>query len=162
MKLCGNCSRLIRERTKEEISNTDEFHKLLDINDNEIATNTGETRIDIQGRPFNWRAISRAYREQQNYTCECCGFGGDDLLNNYDKRYIHTHHIDGYALLNTHRNNLKSLCVLCHCKEDEHHESNFEKPRLKLELDSFVTKYRDVLIRIKNPYINDYIIDETT
>ena len=70
-----------------------------------------ERETDIFNRPLNWRSISRAYRLEQNYTCEECSFGVDDLDNNYDKRYIHTHHIDSFDLENTHRDNLKSVCV---------------------------------------------------
>lgn len=152
LNLCYNCQELL----SEDISNTEVFHNLLDLNDNEIETNTEETETDIFKRPLNWRSISKAYREEQNYTCEECGFGGNDLENNYDKRYIHTHHIDSYDLTNTHRDNLKSVCVLCHYNQDEHHQSNFQKPRLKIELDSFVNKYRNRLIEIGNEYIDNY------
>ncbi|MEH6513483.1 MAG: hypothetical protein V7734_10320 [Maribacter arcticus] len=152
LNLCYNCQELLNE----DISNTEVFHNLLDLNDNKIETNTEETETDIFKRPLNWRNISKAYREEQNYTCEECGFGGNDIENNYDKRYLHTHHIDSYDLLNTHRSNLKSVCVLCHYNQDEHHQSNFEKPRLKRELNSFVNKYREKLIEIGNEYIDNY------
>jgi len=151
LNLCWNCQELINE----DISNTEEFHELLDLNDNEIEINTTKIDTDIFNRPLNWRSISRAYRLEQNYTCEECGFGGNDLENNYDKRYIHTHHIDGYDLQNTHRNNLKAVCVLCHYNEDEHHQSNFEKPRMKKELDNFIKKYKAKLIKRNNPYISE-------
>lgn len=152
LNLCYNCQELL----SEDISNTEVFHNLLDLNDNEIETNTEETETDIFKRPLNWRSISKAYREEQNYTCEECGFGGSDLESNYDKRYLHTHHIDSYNLINTHRDNLKSVCVLCHYNQDEHHQSNFEKPRLKRELTSFVNKYRNRLIEIGNKHIENY------
>ncbi|MDC0342035.1 hypothetical protein OAM90_02865 [Flavobacteriaceae bacterium] len=152
LNLCYNCQELLND----DIANTEVFHNLLDLNDNKIENNTEETETDIFKRPLNWRSISKAYREEQNYTCEECGFGGSDLENNYDKRYLHTHHIDSYDLLNTHRNNLKSVCVLCHYNQDEHHQSNFEKPRLKRELKSFVNKYRNRLIEIGNKHIDNY------
>lgn len=151
LKLCRNCQELITE----DVSNTEDFHELLDLNDKEVDNKTIAGDVDIFNRPLNWRVISRAYRLEQNYTCEECGFGGGDLESNYDKRYIHTHHIDGYALLNTHRNNLKSLCVLCHYNADEHHQSNFEKPRLKRELNEFIHKYKPRLVAVNNPYVND-------
>jgi len=114
---------------------------------------------DIFNRPTNWRRLSRAYREEQNFTCEECGFGGDDLESNYDKRFIHTHHINSNELLNTHRDNLKAVCVLCHYTQDEHHQSNFEKRRMKRELISYVSKYRNKLIEIGNEYVEDFIVE---
>ena len=157
LDLCYNCKRLLEQRTGEDINDTEDFHNLLDINDVEIENNDNEQETDIFKRPLNWRAISRAYREEQNFTCEKCGFGGGLLENNYDKRYIHVHHINPHDLTNTHRNNLKSVCILCHYYQDEHHQSNFEKPRMKRELLSFVRKYREKLIDIENPYIERFI-----
>ena len=145
---------MLSERNLGYIGNTEDFHNLLYLNDTEIVNSNEEIETDIFNRPLNWRSISRAYRLEQNFTCEECGFGGDDLENNYDKRYIHAHHIDGYALQNTHRSNLKSVCVLCHYNQDEHHKSNFEKPRMKKELDNFINKYKTKLIERNNPYIN--------
>ena len=154
LSLCSKCSGMRSERNLDYIGNTEDFRNLLDLNDTEIENSNEEIETDIFNRPLNWRSISRAYRLEQNYTCEECGFGGDDLENNYDKRYIHAHHIDGYALLNTHRSNLKSVCVSCHYNQDEHHKSNFEKPRMKKELDNFINKYKTKLIERNNPYIN--------
>jgi 5-methylcytosine-specific restriction endonuclease McrA len=157
LNLCSKCRQILHERNLPNITNTEGFHNLLDLNDNEIENNETEVETDIFKRPINWRRISRAYREEQNYTCEECGFGGEDLENNYDKRYIHTHHINSNELLNTHRDNLKAVCILCHYKQDEHHQSNFEKRRMKRELISFVTKYRNRLIEIGNLYVEEYI-----
>lgn len=158
LNLCSKCRQILRERDLQEIGNTDDFHKQLDINDSDIKKNEKKIDTDIFNRPINWSKISRAYREEQNYVCENCGFGGEDLKNNYDKRYIHTHHINSHELLNTHRDNLKSVCVLCHFNEDEHHQLNFEKRRMKSELQNFVIKYKQKLLEIKNPYIKNYIL----
>ena len=159
LELCYNCKKILESRTGEKIKNTKEFHDLLNINDHNIENNLNQQETDIFNRPLNWRAISRAYREEKNYTCENCGFGGEHLINNHDKRHIHVHHIIPYELTNTHRNNLRAVCVLCHYYEDEHHQNNFEKSRLKRELLSFVKKYRNVLIELKNPYIKRFLID---
>lgn len=156
LNLCSKCRAILHERNLDRINDTEDFHKLLDLNDKNIKENTEEVETDLYKRPLNWRSISKAYREEQNYTCEECGFGGSDLESNYDKRYIHTHHIDSYDLINTHRDNLKSVCVLCHYNQDEHHQSNFEKPRLKRELTSFVNKYKNRLIEIGNEHIENY------
>ena len=157
LNLCSKCRQILHERNLPRITNTEDFHSLLDLNDTEIENNDTETDTDIFNRPINWRRISRAYREEQNYTCEECGFGGDDLDSNYDKRFIHTHHINSNELLNTHRDNLKAVCVLCHYKQDEHHQSNFEKRRMKRELINFVRKYRNRLIEIENLYVEEFI-----
>ncbi|WP_415374561.1 HNH endonuclease [Patiriisocius sp. Uisw_017] len=156
LDLCAKCRAILHERNLDRINDTEDFHKLLDLNDKNIKENIEEVETDLYKRPLNWRSISKAYREEQNYTCEECGFGGSDLESNYDKRYLHTHHIDSYNLINTHRDNLKSVCVLCHYNQDEHHQSNFEKPRLKRELNSFVNKYRNRLIEIGNEHIENY------
>lgn len=152
LNLCSNCQGLINDN----ISNTEDFHELLDLNDSDIESNNEERETDIFNRPLNWRSVSRAYRLEQNYTCEECSFGGDDLDNNYDKRYIHTHHIDSFDLENTHRDNLKSVCVLCHYNQDEYHQSQFKKPRMKKELDNFINNYKVKLFEIGNPYIEEY------
>lgn len=157
LNLCSKCRFMLHERNLESVNNTEDFHKLLDLNDSDLENNNEELKTDIFNRPLNWRSISRAYRLEQNYTCEECGFGGDDLENNHDKRYIHTHHIDGYTLLNTHRNNLKCVCVLCHYNEDEHHLSKSEKPRMKKELENFIKKYKEKLIERNNTYIYKYL-----
>lgn len=158
LNLCSKCRQILRERELPSINNTEDFHKQLDINDNIIEKNETEIGTDIFNRPLNWQKISRAYREEQNYTCQECGFGGEDIKNNYDKRYIHTHHINSNELSNTHRDNLKAVCVLCHFNEDEHHKLNFEKRRMKSELQNFIKKYKQRLLEIRNPHIENYIL----
>jgi len=122
-----------------------------------MENNVNKQKTDIFNRPYNWRAISKAYREEKNYTCEDCGFGGKHLKSNFDQRFIHVHHINPYELTNTHRSNLKCVCILCHFYQDKYHQSNFEKPRMKKELFNFVKKYKDILIDIKNPYIKKFL-----
>ncbi len=156
LNLCSNCTRILREKTGEAVSNTEEFHNLLDLNDNEIENNQDQ-ETDIYNRPLNWRVISRAYKLEQDYTCEECNFGADDFYSNYDKRHIHTHHINSNELQDTHRNNLKALCILCHYNQDDNHKSNFEKSRIRKELFSFVKKYKNRLIEIDNKYVKTFL-----
>lgn len=152
LDLCYNCRELIYNITKEDINTTEDFHNLLEIN-NEIMTSSDEdTEIDINGYTFNWRKISRAYRETKNYICEKCGFGGGDLVNNYDKRYLHIDHKDGNKK-NNHTSNLQCLCILCHSRKDERHTENFEKRRMQKELNSFIVKYGERLQELGNPYL---------
>lgn len=161
LDLCSRCRHILHNRDLEHISNTEEFHELLNINDKNIENNIQNSETDIFNRPLNWNEISKAYREEQNYICEECSFGNTDLKNSYDKRYIHTHHINGFELTNTHRDNLKSVCILCHYNQDDHHQSNFKKPRLKIELESFIQKYKERLIEINNPHIEEYLYEES-
>ncbi len=159
LKLCSNCKNLIQKINGEKIHTTQDFHNLLKLNNETIEEeNKGNLETDILGRPIHWKRISRAYRESKNYTCEECGFGGDDLENNFDKRYIHTHHIEPTDLLNTHTDNLKALCVLCHSQQDEKHIINFNKTKMQLELKNFIKKYRKKLLERGNPYVKQYLI----
>ncbi len=155
LSLCNNCKTILSKRTGESISDTEQFHDLLDLNHDEIRD---EIKTDINGYHFTWRGSSRKYRLKQNYTCEECNFGGDDLVNNFDKKYIHTHHIDGNKVDDSTKN-LKALCVLCHSKQDEQHKLNFEKRKTKMELRNFIKKYKAKLIEIRNPHIKSFIIE---
>lgn len=156
LNLCSKCSEIIHQNHIEHIGSTNDFHNQLDLNDKKVENNENQ-ETDIYDRPLNWRPISRAYKLEQNYTCEECNFGGNDFYSNYDKRHIHTHHIKSNELQNTHRNNLKALCILCHYNQDDHHKSNFEKPRIKKELLSFVQKYKERLIEIENKYVKIFL-----
>lgn len=86
--------------------------------------------------PFNydapwWKNYSVWYRDENKWICEVC-----ELDLNYDKQYLHTHHIYG-----TQRNkpkDLKALCIGCHAEQDRQGHT-----RLKTELDykTFMKKY---------------------
>lgn len=160
LDLCAGCRYILQDRELGSIRDTEEFYNLLDVNDKNIENNLDNIETDIFNRPLNWNEISKAYREEQNYTCEECSFGNTDLKTSFDRRYIHTHHINSFELTNTHRNNLKSLCILCHYNQDDHHQSNFEKPRLRIQLESFIHSYKERLLEIKNPYIVGFLSSE--
>ncbi|WP_196892195.1 HNH endonuclease signature motif containing protein [Aureivirga marina] len=152
LDLCKYCQRELLENTGEGIETTEDFYELLDINNENIIHHQDEIKTDIKGRPLNWRKISNAYRATRNFTCEECGFGGEQLKNNFDKRYIHVHHINPYELTNTHTNNLKCLCILCHSEQDEHHQNKSEK----LQIESFISSYSNELEKQNNPYLKKY------
>lgn len=150
LNLCGNCRSILSERNLELIRNTEDFHNSLDLNEIQDDEIEPTDKVDIFGRPFNWQKISTAYKKTVNYTCESCGFGGSDLESNYDKRFIDTDHVTGWDLTNTDNSNLMCLCKLCHAYKDDTHTENFNKRRMKIELKTFVNKYRHIL-EIKNP-----------
>lgn len=146
LKLCSKCKAILKQRNLELAENTEDFHKTLKFQQPVVEFTE---KVDIFGRPFNWQKISTAFKKSVNYTCENCGFGGSDLENNYDKRFIDTDHIIGWDLKNTDKSNLMCLCKLCHAYKDDIHKENFNKRRMKIELQTFINKYRHIL-EIKN------------
>jgi hypothetical protein len=65
----------------------------------------------------NWNKISTKIKEKREYTCQDCGFRPKD---SYQKRFIHTHHINGDKQ-NNFEDNLRVLCIKCHSQVDEFH-----------------------------------------
>tara|TARA_Y100001958_G_scaffold70683_1_gene47733 strand:+ start:447 stop:1292 length:846 start_codon:yes stop_codon:yes gene_type:complete len=142
LHLCSKCRSILYERELDIISDTENFDNKLKTKNNFIEPSKD---IDIFGRPLNWSRISTAYKKEFNYTCENCGFGGKDLKNNFDKRFIDTDHIKADELTNTDKSNLMCLCKLCHAYKDDLHEKNFKQNRFKEQLKNFVEKYRDII-----------------
>jgi hypothetical protein len=150
LQLCNFCR---RESQIAEYDDTRGFHDLLD--QQELLETTTELELDMLGRPLECDKITRAYRKEKNYTCEKCGFGGEMLLNNADKEFIHADHIIAWELANMRRNNLQCLCLLCHSQKDELHRRNFSKPGMQKRIKRFVEKYGQKLLEIGNPYIGN-------
>lgn len=148
LSLCGNCKTKLLENGQKIFKNTEDFYNSLELDQKKKVEKPSEN-TDIFGRPFNWQKISTTYKKSVDYTCESCGFGGSDLESNYDKRFIDTDHITGWDLTNTDESNLMCLCKLCHAYKDDIHKENFNKRRMKIELKTFVNKYRHIL-EIKN------------
>ena len=67
--------------------------------------------------PKKWNIISKKIKIKRDYTCEKCGF---KPRNNYEKRFIHVHHINGDKT-NNNQDNLKVLCIKCHASVDSYH-----------------------------------------
>lgn len=150
LQLCGNCER----QTRMSYTDTQGFFSLLDEQEAEEATR--EIQLDMFGRPLDWEKISKEYRQEQNYTCEICGFGGEMLESRKDKEFIHTDHIIAWELANMRRNNLQCLCILCHSQKDEIHRLNFSKPGMQKRLQRFMDKYKNKLEELGNEYIGDF------
>jgi 5-methylcytosine-specific restriction endonuclease McrA len=140
LQLCTFCKKAIFD-----IDDTEDFFETLDTETKEEDANI---ETDIFGYVKDWQKISKAYRKNKDYTCESCGI---KPKNNLDKRFWHTHHLDGNKTNNI-KSNLECLCVLCHSYKDLRHEENFDKKRMKRELDSFVEKYKEDLKRANNHF----------
>ncbi|PZX14948.1 hypothetical protein LX69_02276 [Breznakibacter xylanolyticus] len=148
LELCANCKAKLKENGQSILKNTVDFYNSLDLVPKRKIEKPSEN-TDIFGRPFNWQKISTAYKKTVDYTCENCGFGGSDLENTYDKRFIDTDHIIGYQLTNTDTSNLQCLDKLCHYYKHINDGGEFNKRRMLIELKTFVNKYRHIL-EIKN------------
>jgi len=147
LEYCNNCKRKIFN----EIKDTNDFFETLDTKEIEETT----TEIDIFGYDRNWSKISRAYRKKMNYTCEECGI---EIHERSDQRFLHTHHINGDKT-NNRESNLECLCVLCHAYKDIQHEENFNRRKMKSEIKSFISKYREKLET--NKYLKKFEMDNS-
>jgi hypothetical protein len=150
LSLCNYCR---NGATIIDYHNTQGFFDLLDIQTDVPESNQ---ELDMFGYVKEWQQISKKFRIENEFTCNKCSL---KIENKFDQRYIQVHHRNGNKLINS-RENLQCLCTLCHSKIDLKHIKNFEKKRSVHELDSFVSKYKDKLIIINNPYINDYILQK--
>ena len=81
----------------------------------------------------NWNRISTQIKTKKEYRCESCGFKAPD---NYHKKFIHTHHINGDKQNNT-MDNLKVLCIKCHSDVDIYHKRIKSSENYR----EFVSKY---------------------
>ncbi len=130
LELCYNCKKQIQE----SISDTEDFFETLD------KTEIEETiEVDIFGYVKDKEKISKAYREQKGYICENCGISPNPKKS-LDKRWWHTHHIDGDKTNNS-PNNLRCLCILCHSKVDDRHIKNFSKGAISKQIEFFKKEY---------------------
>lgn len=123
---CENCKeKLIQEHWLTPLDDIDDYiNTILEQNKME------EIEIDFAGYPLNWENISRKRREENNYTCQECGFKAS---NSFEEQYIEVHHKDKNKL-NNQKDNLIVLCVECHSKVDKRHKKNFSSPLNKVRL----------------------------
>ncbi len=67
-----------------------------------------------------WKALSKWYREEQDWICEHCG-----IHLKSRKEFLHTHHVRGRAYNSPE--NIKALCVRCHSDQTQPVDHNFMK-----------------------------------
>ncbi|WP_258104672.1 HNH endonuclease signature motif containing protein [Marinoscillum sp. MHG1-6] len=142
LELCTFC----RQEYAETIADTQEFEQLLDKD--EYKSDILE--VDLFGYVRGKEKISKLYREKMSYTCESCGV---QAKNRGDRRYWHTHHINGDKTMND-ESNLECLCVCCHSQKDQRHEANFTRKAWQKEVEFFVAKYKDELAAVNSPCLD--------
>ncbi|MBR6629404.1 MAG: HNH endonuclease [Bacteroidaceae bacterium] len=136
LPLCKYCARMVAQEYQGMHSK--EFVEILrEASENSEENIGGTVEVDIFGYTKDWEMISKAYREEHNYTCECCGVHIDDP---YDYYYMHVHHINGDKT-NNRKSNLRCLCIRCHSQVDEIHISNFSKGAKRILVSQFNEKY---------------------
>lgn len=144
LDLCGYC------RSVNTPDTTQEFYDELEEEYQDVQPNQN-IELDIFGYVREWQQISQKYKEKKNYTCERCNI----KMEGVDKRYIHTDHRNGDKTRNV-ESNFECLCILCHCYKDELHIENFGKRRMKVELKTFINKFRNRLIENNNQHLKKY------
>ena len=137
LPLCQYCAKMIAIPPKD----TSDFVAILKKADKESNANSNNMKVDILGYTEDWPAISEAYREIKNYTCERCGV---QMNNSFDQHYIHVHHKDGNKT-NNRTSNLECLCIRCHAKVDEVHKRNFSSKANKIMLEQFNESYPETI-----------------
>jgi hypothetical protein len=147
LELCWNCR---RQSNISEYNSTAGFFKSLGRQEHEMTN--PEIEVDIFGYTRDWQQISKDFRRGKEFTCERCAIR---MENPFDKRFIHVHHRNGDKL-NNRKANLQCLCILCHSHIDDTHVGNFQKRRIQADIKAFVSRYRDNLRELGNPYVNQY------
>lgn len=135
LPLCSNCRRIIR--SYGNIDSTDFVGLLRSVGDSQ-QEDLSDVETDIFGYTKDWDAISKQYREKHDYTCETCGL---KIENEYDRQYMHVHHINGKKV-NNQESNLKCLCLYCHAHVDDNHYKRLTTGANKYVYDDFIKKYR--------------------
>ena len=118
--------------------NTTQFVELLKTANGDNA-HEENIETNLFGYTRDWEYISREYREKHEYTCENCGL---KLEDDYDRQYMHVHHISGDKL-NNNESNLKCLCLYCHSHVDKIHYKNLTSGANKYAYCTFVDRYAE-------------------
>lgn len=138
LPLCNYCRKIVTGYGNMDSS--DFVEMLKSANDNQQKDYEG-VELDLFGYTKDWDMISKQYRNKHQYTCEKCGLKIDD---DYDRQYIHVHHINGDKL-NNKENNLQCLCLYCHAHVDDRHKKNLTTGANKYIYEDFLIKYKNKL-----------------
>ena len=131
LPLCTYCRKIIFQYGDVNSSQFAEILKSVRGEEDE------EVETDLFGYTRDWEEISKKYKENKNYTCENCGLKIDD---EYDRQYIHCHHIDRIKTNNI-ESNLKCLCLYCHAHVDDHHKKRLTTGANRFLYEDFIRKY---------------------
>lgn len=142
LEYCNYC----RHELYNGIEDTNDFYQIIKEETDDVEE---VVPVDIFGYVKGKEKISKAFRLSRNFTCESCGIV---LKGTFERRYLHVHHRNGDKT-NNNEYNLQCLCILCHAHQDGTHEHNFNQNSQKIELDSFVTKYRSQLKEKNNRFL---------
>ena len=132
MFLCGFCRRIISQYGN--INSTEFVRILKEANGDQEEK---DIEVDLFGYTKDWDEIKTVYKIKKHYTCETCGLKIDD---DYDRQYIHCHHID-CVKTNNSENNLKCLCLYCHAHVDDHHFKRLTTGANRVLYEDFIKKY---------------------
>lgn len=135
LPLCNYCRKMVAGY--DRMDSSDFVEMLRQANDNKEEDYEG-VELDLFGYTKDWDNISKTYREKHNYTCEKCGLHIED---DYDRQYMHVHHINGDKL-NNKESNLKCLCLYCHAHVDDRHKKNLTTGANKYIYQDFLNKYK--------------------
>lgn len=138
LRVCGYCKKMILgENPERYIQDSSEYVQLLKEADPEENLSDDSVDVDIFGYTRDWEKISRAIREEHDWTCECCGL---KMKSPWDRRFWQVHHKNGIKTDNR-KANLECLCIRCHANVDAVHRSNFSEGDKKEMLDEFNRLY---------------------
>lgn len=147
LPLCKYCMNIVLNETRRgDLMDFNHYQGRIDNVDSSVyadmlredAAGEKEVWVDVNGYTDDWPAISYAYRERHNFTCERCGVKMETPM---DYRFMQTHHRNGVKTNNSD-SNLECLCIECHSQVDAAHRENFSKGANKVMLESFRKKYR--------------------
>lgn len=149
LPLCKNCLEMVQNEISHRQQPVDfnNYNGALSKADSSVYSELlregedtqQEVWVDINGYTDDWPAVSFAYRQKHDFTCERCGVKMESVL---DYRFMQTHHRNGVKT-NNHENNLECLCIECHSQVDETHQKNFSHGANAIMLKSFRDKYRN-------------------
>ncbi|SHO81101.1 hypothetical protein MNB_SV-15-820 [hydrothermal vent metagenome] len=122
LNICKNClAKFLHKYVSDndvENFNLQDFHN-QNSNLFDFDTSSLEKGEDAKPNVYSqrWNRISTQFKIKKDYTCEACNWKAQ---NQYQQRFIHTHHQNGDKT-NNRDENLKALCIKCHSEVDVFH-----------------------------------------
>ena len=140
MNVCKNCLKAMRYNGYENHSKDTNIYNSFSLKEFFEKYNTNITTVphytEINAPPNTYSEsfndISEMVRTQSNWRCDNCG-----LEFKKNRKYLHTHHINGIKSDNN-PNNLKSLCIKCHSDQPGHQHVKYG-----FDYYQFMEEYKD-------------------